>query len=168
MVGTPPVRDMWCKNFNCWDRNPCLFAFSYSLWKVFPFATVREEGTGYHMVIECGSGAQSQLANVQQVEFCVNGVKQNHAMKLGEGGEAFFVFETTDDIPESLQTSPVISPVASPEYSPGRSESISGLQEPEYLDLSASKADAISPDSETADLTARMAQTNLGIPWLSN
>ena len=57
-------------------------------------------------------------------------------MKLGEGGEAFFVFETSDEIPESLQTSPVISPATSPEsvanyeIAPATS-----LQEPEFLDL---------------------------------
>ena len=57
-------------------------------------------------------------------------------MKLGEGGEAFFVFETTDEIPQSMQTSPVISPAASPH---GLFEqdliSTPSLQEPEHLDL---------------------------------
>jgi hypothetical protein len=35
-------------------------------------------------------------------------------MKLGEGGEAFFVFQTEGDIPEEMQTSPVVSPSQSP------------------------------------------------------
>ena len=35
-------------------------------------------------------------------------------MKLGEGGEAFFVFQTEGDIPEDMQTSPVVSPTQSP------------------------------------------------------
>jgi phosphatidate phosphatase LPIN len=35
-------------------------------------------------------------------------------MKLGEGGEAFFVFQTEGDIPEDMQTSPVVSPSQSP------------------------------------------------------
>lgn len=39
-------------------------------------------------------------------------------MKLGEGGEAFFVFETYSAIPSALQTSPVASPAASPEQRP--------------------------------------------------
>ena len=56
-------------------------------------------------------------------------------MKLGEGGEAFFVFETSDDIPESLQTSPVISPAASPQSIRQDAASPPALQEPEYLDL---------------------------------
>lgn len=57
-------------------------------------------------------------------------------MKLGEGGEAFFVFETSDEIPESLQTSPVISPATSPQsLSEQDVASIPTLQEPEFLDL---------------------------------
>ncbi|KAJ1327901.1 lipin, N-terminal conserved region [Microdochium nivale] len=48
----------------------------------------------------------------KKVEFRVNGDKQEYAMKLGEGGEAFFVFETTETIPQSLQTSPLASPRA--------------------------------------------------------
>ena len=35
-------------------------------------------------------------------------------MKLGEGGEAFFVFQTEGDIPEEMQTSPLVSPDQSP------------------------------------------------------
>lgn len=70
------------------------------------------------------------------MEFKVNNVKQHHAMKLGEAGEAFFVFETWDDIPESLQTSPVISPAASP-HSLSQQDVVAPptLQEPEFLDL---------------------------------
>lgn len=57
-------------------------------------------------------------------------------MKLGEGGEAFFVFETSEDVPESLQTSPVISPASSPQSLISNvSTPPSNLQEPEYLDL---------------------------------
>jgi len=69
-------------------------------------------------------------------------------MKLGEGGEAFFVFETSDDIPDSLQTSPVVSPTGSPR-SQSESELSSSLQEPDYLDLD------VSPDaseSKPADI----------------
>ncbi|KAK3394346.1 Lipin/Ned1/Smp2-domain-containing protein [Podospora didyma] len=68
----------------------------------------------------------------KKVEFKVNGVKTEYSMKLGEGGEAFFVFETTDTIPQSLQTSPLVSPVSSPPLNPQRT---GGLQEPESLDL---------------------------------
>ncbi|KAK3945404.1 nuclear elongation and deformation protein 1 [Diplogelasinospora grovesii] len=70
----------------------------------------------------------------KKVEFKVNGVKQEYSMKLGEGGEAFFVFETTDTIPQSLQTSPLVSPASSPPFSAQHSAT-GGLQEPESLDL---------------------------------
>ena len=67
----------------------------------------------------------------KKVEFRVNGRKQDYSMKLGEGGEAFFVFETTANIPQALQTSPLVSPAGSP--------SLDGttpiLQEPEPLEL---------------------------------
>lgn len=59
-------------------------------------------------------------------------------MKLGEGGEAFFVFETSADIPESLQTSPLVSPETSPMgLSAQKGSAEAPLQEPEFLDLSA-------------------------------
>lgn len=48
------------------------------------------------------------------VDFYVNDKKIDIQMKLGEGGEAFFVFETAADVPPSLLTSPVISPESSP------------------------------------------------------
>ncbi|KAK7207576.1 Lipin/Ned1/Smp2-domain-containing protein [Myxozyma melibiosi] len=74
----------------------------------------------------------------KKVEFAVNGSKVDFAMKLGDGGEAFFVFETDDDaIPSDLLTSPVISPSSSAQSSPSSVNlSTSNLQEPEYLDLS--------------------------------
>lgn len=70
------------------------------------------------------------------MEFKVNNVKQNYAMKLGEEGEAFFVFETSDEIPEALQTSPLVSPATSPQGLPAQDPaSLAALQEPDYLDL---------------------------------
>ena len=70
------------------------------------------------------------------MEFKVNGAKQNYSMKLGEGGEAFFVFETFEEIPESLQTSPVISPAGSPRsISTQHGAAQPAFQEPEFLDL---------------------------------
>ena len=58
-------------------------------------------------------------------------------MKLGEGGEAFFVFETSADVPEGLQTSPLISPATSPDSLTAQGVSTGdALEEPDYLDLS--------------------------------
>ncbi len=56
-------------------------------------------------------------------------------MKLGEGGEAFFVFETSDDIPESLQTSPLVSPASSPQSLAAQDAATGDLQEPDFLDI---------------------------------
>lgn len=56
-------------------------------------------------------------------------------MKLGEGGEAFFVFETADEIPESLQTSPIVSPARTPQGLVEDNTQSSVLQEPDFLDL---------------------------------
>lgn len=75
----------------------------------------------------------------------MNETKQDYFMKLGEGGEAFFVFETAEDIPESLQTSPLVSPAGSPTSS---SQPNLPLNEPEYLDISAGKSDASVKDDE--------------------
>ncbi|EHA54428.1 nuclear elongation and deformation protein 1 [Pyricularia oryzae 70-15] len=77
----------------------------------------------------------------KKVEFRVNGVKQPYSMKLGEGGEAFFVFETTDNIPKSMQTSPIVSPASSPPFEPQQP----GLQDPEAFDLDGESRKSRSP-----------------------
>jgi phosphatidate phosphatase LPIN len=74
----------------------------------------------------------------KKVEFRVNGDLQDYAMKLGEGGEAFFVFETSAAIPAELQTSPIASPVSSPEQRPIELPSEQAFDEPEPLDLDGS------------------------------
>jgi phosphatidate phosphatase LPIN len=70
----------------------------------------------------------------KKVEFRVNNAKQDYAMKLGEGGEAFFVFETSDNIPEAMQTSPLVSPASSPPLA-AEGSNLSSLSEPDFLDL---------------------------------
>ena len=40
-------------------------------------------------------------------------------MKVGETGEAFFVFETTEDLPADLQTSPIAGPLSDEEIADG-------------------------------------------------
>lgn len=106
----------------------------------------------------------------KKVEFKVNGIKQDYAMKLGEGGEAFFVFETTDEIPASLQTSPLVSPAASPKV-PGE-DLASSLQEPEYLDLEKSHGDALSEGAKTPPAVSlarpSRAATDIGIGHSTN
>lgn len=63
-------------------------------------------------------------------------------MKLGDGGEAFFVFETEGAVPSDLLTSPVISPTSSPRGS----ESPPPYPEPDFLDLARSRSRSNSPN----------------------
>lgn len=95
-------------------------------------------------------------------------------MKLGEGGEAFFVFETTDEIPASLQTSPLVSPAGSPRH---RSEENlpDALQEPDYLDLDKSSSECandlkpgvhmLSNDMPTSSSDLGMIAHDIGLPF---
>ncbi|KAI0080626.1 LNS2-domain-containing protein [Panus rudis PR-1116 ss-1] len=103
----------------------------------------------------------------KKVDVFVNGKLIPFAMKIGEAGEAFFVFETDEDVPDSLTTSPVLAATkpgqsnaqAQPEA--GRFGAKSGeedtsqsqrtsSQEPEFLDLNAS-AQRQAPPSEQAN-----------------
>ena len=77
-------------------------------------------------------------------------------MKLGEGGEAFFVFETSEEIPESLQTSPVISPASSPQrLAVQQNATVSIFQEPEFLDLNLDGSSSESPKKAASALAPR-------------
>ncbi|KAL2006557.1 hypothetical protein VTN00DRAFT_9225 [Thermoascus crustaceus] len=99
----------------------------------------------------------------KKVEFRVNGVKQDYAMKLGEGGEAFFVFETTDDIPAALQTSPLVSPTSSPKQRSQEQSDSSSLQEPDYLELDKSNKNDSKSSSALPILSRGMrASSDLG------
>ncbi|OKL56012.1 hypothetical protein UA08_08645 [Talaromyces atroroseus] len=82
----------------------------------------------------------------KKVEFRVNGIKQDFSMKLGDGGEAFFVFETTEDVPAALQTSPLVSAASSPAST--SVDELPSLQDPPDLDLDSllpSKLDSKDP-----------------------
>jgi len=90
-------------------------------------------------------------------------------MKLGEGGEAFFVFETSDDIPESLQTSPLVSPVISPQSFPVQDTPTAELQEPDFFDLTTEPRENRTGSSGGRELTRpifsaeRRAQSELSM-----
>lgn len=86
-------------------------------------------------------------------------------MKLGEGGEAFFVFETSDEIPASLQTSPLVSPTGSPRTR--SEENLPGsLQEPDYLDLDRSSSNGNANEPKSLPILSRSmrASSDLGAP----
>jgi phosphatidate phosphatase LPIN len=83
-------------------------------------------------------------------------------MKIGEAGEAFFVFETDAEVPEDLITSPILEPTRPSEQN---AEIIAGkfgsrepasdgaAQEPEYFDLDAGAPSAQEPSSREEDVT---------------
>ena len=82
-----------------------------------------------------------------QVDIAINGKAVPFSMKIGEAGEAFFVFETDGDVPDDLITSPLLEPTqpisleSPPQEDIGRfgaREREGGLgQEPDFLDLDA-------------------------------
>lgn len=98
----------------------------------------------------------------KKIDLYVNDMKTDLPMKLGDGGEAFFVFETSnyDMVSKSVETSPVISassstetsPIASPQASPYSTSTVQNA-EPETLDLN--------DGSDTADLVERKSRLTL-------
>ena len=81
-------------------------------------------------------------------------------MKLGEGGEAFFVFETFAQVPEQLQTSPLVSPVSSPPTRPSSSSSDNLTADLEPLDLN-------SPTGKPTQINRRRTSGGTTAPLLS-
>lgn len=83
----------------------------------------------------------------KKVDLYVNDFKTDLPMKLSDGGEAFFVFETDkDDLSSLVVTSPVISAASSPSGSLSGSPASSPAPsmkngEPEALDLNGSASD---------------------------
>ncbi|SCU97009.1 LAFA_0G09274g1_1 [Lachancea sp. 'fantastica'] len=75
----------------------------------------------------------------KKVLVSVNGQPTNIPMKLGDSGEAYFVFETEADvesIPNELISSPVVSAASSPSSVPDDTQTTSTtLEEPDFLDI---------------------------------
>ncbi|KAI0720361.1 Lipin/Ned1/Smp2-domain-containing protein [Cerioporus squamosus] len=107
----------------------------------------------------------------KKVDVFVNGQLVPFSMKIGEAGEAFFVFETEEEIPENLVTSPILEATkpgqtnaqtrdtgrfgAGP-ASPAVKDSAGSSQEPEFLDLDAtgesqSRDNTPSPPSDSRE-----------------
>ncbi|KAL8286632.1 hypothetical protein RQP46_004160 [Phenoliferia psychrophenolica] len=83
------------------------------------------------------------------VRITVNDEKIPFYMKVGETGEAFFVFETDKDVPEDLQTSPLAGPVSDDGLADNDDGDAPG--EPEFLDLDASADTDQDPDQDRLD-----------------
>ena len=94
--------------------------------------------------------SKDYLRILVQVDIAVNGKAVPFSMKIGEAGEAFFVFETDGDVPDDLITSPLLEPTqpvsleSPPQENIGRFGAREGEgsltnvgQEPDFLDLDA-------------------------------
>ncbi|KIK96054.1 hypothetical protein PAXRUDRAFT_826363 [Paxillus rubicundulus Ve08.2h10] len=90
----------------------------------------------------------------KKVNVSVNGNLIPFSMKIGDAGEAFFVFETDEDIPEDLVTSPILTatkntpqediPSVILNKSPQAPPVETKMPEPEFLDLNATPQNLLS------------------------
>ena len=97
----------------------------------------------------------------KKVEVIVNGHLTDIPMKLGDSGEAYFVFETLaelDDIPEELISSPVASAASSPETKPHTKDS---LEEPDFLDINEAKIERPATPTRIQRITKRLTQREI-------
>ncbi|GAA5925131.1 hypothetical protein JCM3775_006374 [Rhodotorula graminis] len=102
----------------------------------------------------------------KKVRITVNDERVPFYMKVGETGEAFFVFETEQDVPADMQTSPLSGPVSDD----GRSDG--GDMEPLDLDAPADEADEDQfntptpshPSSPDSSRYTSLAGTSAGSP----
>ncbi|KAG9017378.1 hypothetical protein FRB93_007492 [Tulasnella sp. JGI-2019a] len=82
----------------------------------------------------------------RQVTVLVNGQPIPYAMKIGEAGEAFFVFETEEDVPQELMTSPILGAQPDPEAR-RQHESAGRFGAPRSDNGSTSDVEELSPDA---------------------
>ncbi|KAK4049622.1 lipin Ned1 [Microbotryomycetes sp. JL221] len=87
----------------------------------------------------------------KKVRIVVNDEEVPFFMKVGETGEAFFVFETDENVPDDLQTSPISSPAA-----PGEPQE--ATDEPDFLDLNASATNEGAPLSSPTESSPTSSQ----------
>jgi phosphatidate phosphatase LPIN len=86
----------------------------------------------------------------------VNGHAIPFNMKIGEAGEAFFVFETDEDVPEDLMTSPILQ-ATSPSDPGGASQKTGrfGAKDSQSSETPADTKEIVDEAEETADKTAK-------------
>ncbi|KAJ6539705.1 Lipin/Ned1/Smp2-domain-containing protein [Mycena capillaripes] len=92
----------------------------------------------------------------KKVKVSVNGHTIPFDMKIGEAGEAFFVFETDDDVPEDLITSPLLQPTRPDEGKDIPTDRFGARQDPEDPD------NRVHPDD--AESTPTPAETPIDEP----
>ncbi|RHZ77412.1 hypothetical protein Glove_180g112 [Diversispora epigaea] len=87
----------------------------------------------------------------KKVEMTVNGKVVDFPMKIGEAGEAFFIFETDKTVPEELQTSPLAGP----------SDPSPDVEEPDFLDLGESNGTTLPISNETNEKNETSETTDI-------
>ncbi|KAF9232786.1 LNS2-domain-containing protein [Melanogaster broomeanus] len=115
----------------------------------------------------------------KKVNVLVNGTLIPFNMKIGDAGEAFFVFETEEDIPEDLVTSPILTatnitpqeeiPPLPLNKSPEAPLPAAKMPEPEFLDLNATSGDRLSTvrkrgQSYSAPQTSPLSTPEINFP----
>lgn len=125
---------------------------------------------------------RSGISLVFQVDIAVNGKSVSFNMKVGDAGEAFFVFETDSDVPDDLITSPLLEPTqsVSPDLPPAgdfgrfgtrnRSGDFidDGLgQEPDFLDLNAASTSLSGEGLKTSASSNLESPSHKPIPFPS-
>ncbi|KAA1473419.1 LNS2-domain-containing protein [Dentipellis sp. KUC8613] len=97
----------------------------------------------------------------KKVNITVNGKPVPFPMKIGDAGEAFFIFETEGDVPDDLITSPLLQPTQPVPAAPEDTGRFGAKEapEPEFLDLNASAGTEPGPSAEVEEETKAEQQT---------
>lgn len=94
-------------------------------------------------------------------------------MKIGEAGEAFFVFETDEDVPEELMTSPLLEPVrpgqdSEPSTTGGRMTGRFGAKKARQKDESLLLGDVVASGDEGIKTGATSVSCVFGVAWYTS
>ncbi|POW12613.1 hypothetical protein PSTT_04240 [Puccinia striiformis] len=102
----------------------------------------------------------------RKVRILINGEPAPFSMKIGDTGEAFFVFETdAEDLPDDLQTSPLVSPVLKSTDTPVASAQDSTTRQeletvPDFADLGEPQLESCQVKRHPSRETAQPSSSN--------
>jgi phosphatidate phosphatase PAH1 len=84
-------------------------------------------------------------------------------MKIGEAGEAFFVFETEEDVPEDLMTSPILQ-ATTPQPASGATQHVGrfGAKDAETTGMDEDSTEAVDQNEEQQSKDATEVRLVLG------
>lgn len=128
---------------------------------VHPFTSVLENGKycdhrrKRYATPTCIRLLRSILSSFK-VNVSVNGHPIPFNMKIGEAGEAFFVFETDGDVPDDLITSPILHPTRPNDSTGADSLAVKGTEleptlQPDDQDITRAKNDESAPKQSSDD-----------------